>query len=63
MEFGETNFQLWDAMGWSKSDYNSGELGMLLNGHLPDGFDLSQRAIGLLAPGVVAKPSLAQKVC
>lgn len=60
-ELGEANFCLWDAMGWASNDYNSGELAMLLNGHLPDGFDLGQRAIGLSSPGFVASPSLAQQ--
>jgi hypothetical protein len=36
------NFRVWDTMGWTQSDYGNGELNYILDGQLPDKFDLSR---------------------
>ena len=61
---GETEiapFALWDCAGWTDRDYQSGEPGFLLDGNLPDRFDLSQ-AISPQSSDFVTAPDLADRV-
>ena len=39
----KVHWQLWDTMGWGASDYTKGELGFILDGHLPDKCKLDNR--------------------
>lgn len=34
-------FRIWDSMGWTNNDYRDGLLNYILDGQLPDRFDLS----------------------
>ena len=33
---------VWDTMGWDEQSYKAGEVGYILDGNIPDGFDLTQ---------------------
>ncbi|KAK9815950.1 hypothetical protein WJX72_012481 [[Myrmecia] bisecta] len=54
-------WSLWDSAGWSDSDYQTGELGFILDGNLPDRFDLAS-TISVQSPGFNSSPMLADKV-
>eukprot|EP00052_Salpingoeca_macrocollata_P009191 m.72607 g.72607 ORF g.72607 m.72607 type:complete len:462 (-) comp16977_c0_seq3:24-1409(-) len=57
------NFSIWDTMGWHPEFYASGELGYILDGNIPDKFNLAQnKTITPRSPGFVAQPTLAQQV-
>lgn len=36
----EFSLRLWDTMGWSDSAYQHGEMNYILDGHIPDRFEL-----------------------
>lgn len=57
----EAPFILWDSAGWSDSDYQSGELGYILDGNLPNRFDLSQ-AITPQSRDFISAPDPADRV-
>lgn len=57
----KVNWQLWDSMGWGASNYKKGELGYILDGHLPDKCKLDD-PISLRTPGFKAEPSIADAV-
>ena len=57
----EAPFSLWDCAGWTDHEYQSGEPGFILDGNLPDRFDLSQ-AISPQSRDFVTAPDLADRV-
>ena len=57
----EAPFVLWDSAGWSDSDYQSGKLGYILDGNLPNRFDLSQ-AISPQTRDFIIAPDPADRV-
>ncbi|BDA43869.1 probable interferon-induced protein 44 [Coccomyxa sp. Obi] len=57
----EAPFVLWDSPGWSDTLYQNGELGYILDGNLPNRFDLTQ-AISPQSHNFVVAPDLADRV-
>lgn len=57
----KVKWQLWDSMGWGASDYQKGELGFILDGHLPDKCKLDD-PISLRTSGFKAKPGVEDAV-
>ena len=58
---GPVRWQLWDSMGWGASDYKKGELGYILDGHLPDSCRLDQ-GISIKTAGYKTAPSIEDQV-
>ncbi|KAL3148230.1 Interferon-induced protein 44-like [Trebouxia sp. C0009 RCD-2024] len=57
----KVQWQVWDSMGWGASDYQKGELGFILDGHLPDKCKLDD-PISLRTSGFKAEPGVADAV-
>eukprot|EP00741_Cyanophora_paradoxa_P013083 tig00020675_g12636.t1 len=57
----DTNVCLWDCMGWTADTYTKDEFEYIINGHVPDGFDL-RMSINLKTEGLILKPTLADRV-
>ena len=55
------HWKLWDSMGWGTNDYKSGELGFILDGHLPNKCQLD-KAISLKTEGFKLAPSIEDTV-
>jgi len=56
-----TRICLWDCPGWTVRDYRTGELGYLLDGHLPHNFDFKE-TVTRRSPGFVEMPTFADQV-
>ncbi|KAI9138880.1 hypothetical protein BKA69DRAFT_1127004 [Paraphysoderma sedebokerense] len=52
---------LWDTKGWDKNSYEQGELNYILDGNIPDFFDLS-RPITYSVPGFNQKPTILDRI-
>lgn len=60
---GALKLQLWDVAGWSSLDYQGGELGLLLDGHLPEGANLREGEAALVSSkGFVRSPTIQDQV-
>ena len=55
------HWQLWDSMGWGTSDYKKGELGFILDGHLPNGCKLDD-SISMKTAGFKTQPGIKDEV-
>ncbi len=55
------HWQLWDSMGWGTNDYKKGELGFILDGHLPNGCKLDD-SISMKTAGFKHNPSSEDEV-
>ena len=42
IQLAATRLVLWDSMGWDDQSYKAGEIGYILDGNIPNGFDLTQ---------------------
>ena len=64
LETQEAPFILWDTPGWSDSDndYARLKLGYILDGNVPNCFDLNSQRISPQHPSFIEKPEQADKV-